>query len=360
MIASLVCVVLAGPLQATASSVAERSRSGSEERALEAAIGRGVSWLLARQSEEGAFPPCVRQDACPVALTAISLWALAENAPAAEAARLENSLRFLLGEKHFDGGIYAPDHGLRSFTSGIAGQALRSWNALRPTPALEPVLAGLDGFLEHRPSPESIAIAEGVDASEAASRASALLTASATLPPAHDRALRFLSKLEATGEPSSIRRPPRPRLPTSAATAPFTYDDLLPLVYRALSADDELVQRAFQAIQREYTLARNPDLTDRYGQGFLRGTEGLYYYYLVLARTLSTQGKATVSLADGQQRDWRRDLSRRLIVLQRDDGSWANEDSAWWEDEPVLVTSYALLCLRRCRDSDVGTAPTGN
>jgi len=39
-----------------------------------------------------------------------------------------------------------------------------------------------------------------------------------------------------------------------------------------------------------------------------------------------------------------------MRALQREDGSWVNEDDAWWENEPVLVTSYALITLANLRD----------
>jgi hypothetical protein len=37
--------------------------------------------------------------------------------------------------------------------------------------------------------------------------------------------------------------------------------------------------------------------------------------------------------------------------MQHPDGSWANTDTVWWESEPVLATSYALLTLKLCRAS---------
>ena len=59
-----------------------------------------------------------------------------------------------------------------------------------------------------------------------------------------------------------------------------------------------------------------------------------------------------VQLPDGRERDWVRELKDKLVSLQRTDGSWVNDDGHWWEDEPILVTSYALLALRLCRDME--------
>ncbi|MEQ8765963.1 MAG: hypothetical protein RL885_18740 [Planctomycetota bacterium] len=50
--------------------------------------------------------------------------------------------------------------------------------------------------------------------------------------------------------------------------------------------------------------------------------------------------------ADGKKHDWRKELAERLISLQNEDGSWANDKSArWWENEPALATSYAVQAL---------------
>ena len=39
------------------------------------------------------------------------------------------------------------------------------------------------------------------------------------------------------------------------------------------------------------------------------------------------------------------DLALKLMQQQQPDGSWVNDNARWWEKEPALVTSYALLSL---------------
>jgi hypothetical protein len=42
-------------------------------------------------------------------------------------------------------------------------------------------------------------------------------------------------------------------------------------------------------------------------------------------------------------------MSKKLIALQRTDGSWFNADSAkWMEDDPVLVTAFVIRTLSIC------------
>jgi len=73
--------------------------------------------------------------------------------------------------------------------------------------------------------------------------------------------------------------------------------------------------------------------------------EGLYYYYHTMAKALSAAGIETLTLKDGTRVNWRQNLARRLLDLQREDGSWVNESGRFWEKDPNLVTSYATIAL---------------
>ncbi len=64
----------------------------------------------------------------------------------------------------------------------------------------------------------------------------------------------------------------------------------------------------------------------------------------------------TIRTAAGENKDWVRELSRKLVKLQLPDGEWVNENASWWENEPVLVTTYAMWTLAHCRD--MRAAPT--
>ena len=47
--------------------------------------------------------------------------------------------------------------------------------------------------------------------------------------------------------------------------------------------------------------------------------------------------------------DWKKELSAKVISLQKPDGSWANDNNRFWEADPVLCTSFAMLVLELCR-----------
>ena len=65
-----------------------------------------------------------------------------------------------------------------------------------------------------------------------------------------------------------------------------------------------------------------------------------------MARALSAAGLDALP-KHGTTEDirWREEVVRKVISLQKQDGSWANANNRWWENDPVLATSYALLAL---------------
>ncbi|MBI4606560.1 MAG: hypothetical protein HY721_31750, partial [Planctomycetes bacterium] len=115
--------------------------------------------------------------------------------------------------------------------------------------------------------------------------------------------------------------------------------------------DNPTVSKAYRAIQAHYAVRENPDLTKRYGPaGFLKKDSGLYYYYVTVARTLGAVGRPELKTDDGRVHDWTRELSDRVLMLRGKDGLWTNANVRWWEGDPVLATSFAMLALTACRD----------
>jgi hypothetical protein len=333
--------------------------TADECRLLDAAAGKGAHWLASRQGEGGDFRPAVSSQACPLALTAIALWALCETEKSTlDVAGALRAGEFLYRHRQADGGIYDPERGLTVYSSAVSARALRAFAKRHQASQAEAVLSELELFVYRRGAPESLTDAaqkSGLPLKRIAQEArSLLLTAKRDeLGADQRRALEFLAQLASDGQ---ARLPYRVRFPRRSGTAfgePFGYDDLLPLVYQPVKSTHTLALRARQAIQSFYTLEENPDLTRRYGEaGFRGGTQGLYYYYLAVAVTLSAFKAPTLKVQGGETHDWVRELSRKILSLQREDGSWVNGDGQWWEDEPVLVTSYALLSLALCRQME--------
>ncbi len=153
----------------------------------------------------------------------------------------------------------------------------------------------------------------------------------------------------------------------------MTYAAFKTMIYAGLSADDERVRLAMAWINRNYTVTENPGM----------GTDGMYYYYLMLSRALVAAGVETIDIvleggevsidevpgglspgAGGRVRspsgsvrynqatgvvefecDWANDLIDQLATLQNEDGSFRSVDDRWMESNPVLISAYAMLAL---------------
>jgi squalene-hopene/tetraprenyl-beta-curcumene cyclase len=127
----------------------------------------------------------------------------------------------------------------------------------------------------------------------------------------------------------------------------MTYAGIKSLIYCGVSKDDPRIQKAYEWIQKHYTVDANPGMTPQAAH------RGLYYYYHTMAKCLDTLGIDQVEVIhpDGKKelRDWRADLTAALAKRQRADGSWVNDLDRWMEGDPNLVTGYALMALSYCK-----------
>lgn len=145
----------------------------------------------------------------------------------------------------------------------------------------------------------------------------------------------------------------------------MTYAGFKSYLYANLKRDDARVTAALNWIRDHYTVRENPGL----------GTDGYYYYVVTFTRALGAWGEPRLDVralaaspdnkpdaptpdsAPGskpadpakpavQSRDWANDLVDRLAELQNPDGSFKSVDDRWMENDPVLITAYALIALR--------------
>ncbi len=115
-----------------------------------------------------------------------------------------------------------------------------------------------------------------------------------------------------------------------------------------LQPDSGRVSAAITWLADHFTLETNPGFETREA-----GADGLYYYYLAMARTLELIDDERFVTSDGDMVPWRKQLVRHLVDHQRIDGSWINELSPrWWEGAPTLATAYAILALDAANDSE--------
>lgn len=123
----------------------------------------------------------------------------------------------------------------------------------------------------------------------------------------------------------------------------MTYAGIKSMIYCGVAKDDPRVKKAYEWIQANYSVDKNPGMPE------IRAKWGLYYYYNTMAKCLDAMGVDYVVDAKGTKHDWRKDITEALQKRQNADGSFQNDAANWMEADPNLVTGYALMALSYCR-----------
>jgi squalene-hopene/tetraprenyl-beta-curcumene cyclase len=125
----------------------------------------------------------------------------------------------------------------------------------------------------------------------------------------------------------------------------MSYALLKGYIFCGVPKDDPRMQALVAWLRKNYTLDVNPgfsaskDPTEPY--------QGLYYYLHTMAKALALYGEEEIVDASGNKNPWRKQLCGRIVSMQnKADGSWSNQNSPrWYEGNPLLATSYALMAL---------------
>ncbi|NWK57156.1 hypothetical protein HW115_16155 [Verrucomicrobiaceae bacterium N1E253] len=125
----------------------------------------------------------------------------------------------------------------------------------------------------------------------------------------------------------------------------MSYAGLLSMIYADLDASDPRVVAVKKWAGNNYSVKENPGMATK--EDPTLGQQGLYYYYHAMAKALAAANIDKLPLQGGKKADWRKDIASELLTAQREDGSWLNKNSRWWESDPVLVTAYAVLTLEQ-------------
>lgn len=116
--------------------------------------------------------------------------------------------------------------------------------------------------------------------------------------------------------------------------ASMGYAGLLSFIYAEMDQKDQRVTAVKEWLAKNYSVKENPGI----------GQEGLFYYYHTMAKALSLAEMDFIETPAGRV-NWRADLAKQLFNLQKEDGSWTNENGRWMEKDSILVTAYAVLAL---------------
>lgn len=354
-----------------------------EQRAY-AAIAKGANWLIECQSDNGAwsnptFP----------ALSAMPAWAL--SAAGVNQTPVKKATEFIRSCAQPDGGIYVVVPGRRggalgTYNTAICMTALHYADNLASTKIIQKAreyvastqLEGDDsvnssagGFGYEKNSPGGYA-----DLNNSAWAISAMRITQDVedLRPDNekrvdidwDAALAFVEKMQVkpndpNTSPEDIggflykRENGTPPTPPSNGTSPqkttlssgkrpplrsygsITYSGLEAMIFAQVSRSDPRVVSAIDYARRHWTVDENPGM----------GQQGIYYYYTIMARALSLLDINELPAIDQTSPSirWRDELIEKVLSLQKANGSWSNANNRFWENDPVLSTSYAMLTL---------------
>jgi len=111
----------------------------------------------------------------------------------------------------------------------------------------------------------------------------------------------------------------------------MTYSGFKSLIFADLPPNDPRVIAAWNWIESNYSLEDNPGM----------GDQGYYYFLCAMGRALDAYGADTIG-----DIDWRVDLVDTLAQLQLPDGSFTIKHERWLENNPDLITAYAVIALQ--------------
>ncbi len=107
------------------------------------------------------------------------------------------------------------------------------------------------------------------------------------------------------------------------------------LIFSRVKKDDPRVKAAWEWIRKNYDFNQHPGM----------GTTSYFYYLQTAASALDAYGEGQVADGKGRKRAWKTDLVTKLLSLQKKDGSWINDNPKYWEGNPLLATTRAVISL---------------
>ncbi|MDO4550416.1 MAG: terpene cyclase/mutase family protein [Planctomycetia bacterium] len=338
------------------------------DQAVAEAVKRGADYLRVRQAEDGSFSSMMGSG-----ITSITLIGLLQNGYTVEDPMVSKALKFLETKVHADGAIFDEKLGVGNYETSVAVVAFKYANK---DGRYDKILKNAEKYLRKYQWDES----EALDSSDIKyggagygggmsrpdlSNTGFLLDALVELGAGPDdeavkKALVFVSRCQnlesqhntfpwAAENPDGgfiynpldtekVDREGR-KIPLKSYGS-MTYTGFKSLVYAGIKEDDIRFKSALAWLTKNYSVKENP------GQD----QAGLYYYYIVMAKTLKLLGKDTFKDDHGAEHNWRNEILAEILGAQQQDGSWVNTKSGrWMESNADLVTAYALMIIGNCK-----------
>ncbi len=329
---------------------------------VEDALAKGAEYLLRSQAEEGCW-----SDRQMPALTALPVWALSGSPgePGRVDAAVSKGVAFVLSTQREDGGFYVPKpgrggSGLGNYNTSVCLSALFETKKCPAAPLLkareyiassqltgDDTMAGGFGYdkVSRRRYADLSNTSYALDAMRRTESLEEFRAGSRRVDVDWEKAIAFVDNLmkkdgpDAGGAAYNERTPQGGALTNAAgrvqlrAYGSMTYAAVLSMCHAKLDRGDPRVRQSLEYCRAHWSVDENPGM----------GNQGLYYFYDIMARALTAAGVDEV----GGHR-WKQELAAKLVSLQRPDGSWCNDNNRFWEADPVLCTSFAMLVLEMC------------
>jgi len=341
---------------------------------------------LSQQQENGSFVAGAKFS---IGITAMAVDALATppNALAKDDPRLVKAIAFLLSNQQPDGGFYAGDEGLGNYGTALTLIALGQTGAGSPEQITKAqnYLFGLQNKDVGSMSEGGIGYgSRGAGHEDLSNTAMAIQGLRATGVPASDphlqKALDFISRCQDLSSPANqlpwvkntggaVYTPDESKAGGSwsseKADAPvpelkpygsMTYQLISSYVSLDLKPGDPRLDAALAWVTKHYQFDANPGIP---ADGKGKERQGLFYYYMAMAKTFDLLDQGLVKLPNGAQADWRADLFRAIsgasTAITLPDGTpavvWMNSADRWAEGIPHVTTGYLLKALKRIHQS---------
>ncbi len=369
--------VFSGVAAAASSTNSSPEKAETKPAAASQSIKKGMDWLVQQQKPDGSFS----QAQFP-GLTGLALWAMISSGDTAYAKNIDSAVDFLKTKVQKDGGIYSAvpgrsGGGLGTYNTAVCLTALaetqredlteiilnaRTFLAGSQISGDDETFGGGFGYEQKTPRPyadlmnthfvmEAMRRSQSYEDKRPAGQKKADID--------WDAALAFAERLH-NGEDAGDNAGGFAYSPADAKAGvekvngtknsekqgekvvmrsygSITYAGLLALVYCDLDKTDPRVRSTVDWASRHWTLEENPGV----------GDQGLYFFYNVIGRSLTAAGIDNIPVHgdDSKTIPWGEEIVKKVTSLQHEDGSWVNKNGRFWENDPVLATSYSILAL---------------
>jgi squalene-hopene/tetraprenyl-beta-curcumene cyclase len=128
----------------------------------------------------------------------------------------------------------------------------------------------------------------------------------------------------------------------------MTYAGLKSMIYAGYMMEDKLiandprVKAAVEWAAKNFKVDENPGM----------GAQGYFYYLQTMSKALDAYAQPLLN-DKGENLEWRKQIVKQMLKIQKADGQWVNENGRWMENIPEIVTAYTILTINHALSKNV-------